>query len=161
MGAGDTINGELRFEREKPSGTKLIPYGPVGTSLLDNRGDVENQMYINPSRAWNRPPPGAGNRSFAPGLVFFPGEEVRVQHKSANLEEAADYDADEFEVSIIDLDLNTGEASPKSLTVANTELSSNPTTSTSDWVTIYKVTVPDRHRYYVAGAVNLAAVEAS
>jgi len=159
MAAGDTINGQIRLEKEKPSGSRLIPFGPVSANLVDQRNDVKNQLYVNPPKAFNSPPPGAGNRAMAPGLVFQPGEVIRVQHKSANLEEAADYDADEFELSVVELDLNTGERVPRTLTVADTEISANPTTSTSEFVDIYQATVPDRRRWYIAGSLNVAAVE--
>lgn len=159
MAAGDTINGEVRVQRETASGEALVPLGPLSSAMFDNRGDVANQLYVNPQKAFSAPPPQAGNRMKAPGLVFHANEVLRVQHQSANLEEAIDYDADEIEISIVDLDLQTGKASPRTLTVSSTELTANPTSDVDEWVTVYQETVPFGHRYFVAGPTNAAAVE--
>lgn len=159
MAAGDTIPGVVAVEKEDASGDRTFELGPYSHSLLDNSGDVANQMYVNAAKAFNTPPPQAGNRVRAAGLVFHPGEVIRARHKSASLSEAIDYDADEIEISIVDQDLNTGKLSPQTLTVSDTELSANPTSSTTDFVTFFEETVPDMHRYFVAGPVNLAAVE--
>lgn len=159
MGAGDTINGEVQITRETAGGESLVPLGPLSTAMFDNRGDVQNQLYVNPQKSFSAPPPQAGNRMKAPGLVFHANETMRIQHKSASLEEAIDYDADEIEISIVDLDLQTGKPNPRTLTVSHTSLAANPTSDKDSFVTFFEETVPFGHRYFIAGPVNAAPVE--
>jgi len=157
MAAGDTIAGSIRVVKEKTLGDRVVVAGRFGASEVDHKDDPENSLYINPNPAVRLP---IGARAVkAPLAVFNPGEILEIQHLSSSLQEPADYDADEFFIGIIEEDLNTGELRERQLTVADTELTANPTTSTTSWVTIFKYTVPDRRRIYLAGAFNVAAVE--
>lgn len=156
MAAGDTISGQIRVRRIKTLGDEEVVAGPFPHSLIDHKDAHEKGIYINvPMRAL---PIGASPVYTKKG-VFYAGETLQVQHLSASLEEAADYDADEIFISLIEVDKNTGDKLPRMLTVNDTDLSADATTSTSSWVTIFEDVVPDRRIWYLAGSFNVAAVE--
>lgn len=159
MAAGDTIAGKIRMVREKATGDRLVVLGNLSTNVVDHKADPENALYVNPVPGVSDAPFGAGRSISAPGAVFNDSETMEIQHKSSSLEEAADYDADEVFISILEQDLNTGEVIPSELNASDTTLSANPTTSTSSWVTFFEYTVPSRKRVFVSGQFNIAPVE--
>ena len=157
MAAGNTITGQIRVSKLTTLGDLITVAGNFGSAEVDHKADPENAVYINPNPKYNLP---VGARSYgAPQAIFGPGEKIRVQHKSASLAEAVDYDADEFFIGTIVEDLNTGMTRSAQLTVQDTEVSANPTSSTSEYVTVFEYTVPDRQRVFISGAFNVAAVE--
>lgn len=167
MAAGDTISGQVRYIRENQAGDRYVVAGPFASVEMDQ--DTFNQKkFLNlgllaqaqgASGATGASPFGAANSSPAPEGIFHPGEKLIIQHKSASLAEAIDYDADEYLVSVLERDLNTDIVQQRTLTVADTDLSANPTSSTSEWVTFFEDTVPDRRRWALAGHQKAAAVE--
>lgn len=159
MAAGATISGQLRVAKVNQLGDTLVVAGPLASVELDQ--DTFNQkVFINAEPGVDLPFGGANARQ-APEAVWQPGEQILVQHKSAALAEAVDHDADEFLISIMERDLNTGIAQGRTLTVADQELTADPTSSTSAWVTVFKFTVPDRLRVMLRGHQKVAAVEAA
>jgi len=157
MAAGDTISGQIRVIRETTLGNKIVVAGNFGHTEVDHKADPQNALYINPNPK-SRIPLGARSVKSSIGM-FHAGEKIIVQHKSASLAEAIDYDADEFFVGMIEKDLNTGNLRERQLTVVDTGLTANPTSSTSLWVDIFNYTIPDRRLLALAGQFNVAAVE--
>jgi len=158
VAAGDTISGNLRFARQKANGSVEVVAGPFSSWEMDHKGDPSNSPWFNVPRDYA---PQGANLKYAKDAVWKSGEIILVQHKSASLAEAADYDADEVFIGVLQEDLNRDERIPRTLTVADTELTSDPTTSTSDWVTVFKYTVPDRTKIALFGMSNVAVVEAA
>jgi len=158
MAAGDTITGMLRYVREQANGTKAVIAGNFSSQELDHKSDPANSVYLNP-RPRAPMPVGTGIPKMAPNGYLLQNEVLEVQHLSANLEEAIDYDADEFFISVVEIDTQWGTAVNKTLTVADTELTSDPTSSTSEWTAIFKATVPSGKKWILAGIQNVAATE--
>jgi len=157
MAAGATISGQVRVIRESTLGKRVPVAGNFGSFEVDHKADPENSLYINPNPK-GRLPLGAREVK-APGAIFEAGEVLELQHLSAALAEAADFDADEIFIGGIEEDLNTGDLRARTLTAVDTGLAADPTTSTTVWTTFFKYTVPDRRRFYLAGAFNVACVE--
>ena len=159
MAVGDTIAGQIRIVRVKTLGSRPLVAGPYASFECDHKADPENALYINPNPK-SRLPIGAKDAK-APKAVFESGEVMEVQHLSSSLEEAGVYNADEFYVSGIEVDLNTNEKRTRTLTAVDTGLAANPTTSTTVWTVIFKYTVPDRRRFILAGSFMVAITEAA
>jgi len=157
MAVGDTIAGQIRVVKETAQGHRDIVCGPYGASEVDHKADPENSKYINPNPK-SRLPIGASSDR-AKRAVFEAGEVLDIQHKASALAEAATYNADEFFIGCIQEDLNRNDPRPRQLTAPDTTLAADPTTSITVWTSIFKFTVPDRTRLYLAGAFNVAAVE--
>lgn len=157
MASGDTISGQIRVSKLTTLGDLITVAGNFGSAEVDHKADPENAVYINPNPKYNLP---VGASSYgAPQAIFGAGEKIRVQHKSSNLAEDVKYDADEIFVGTIVEDLNTGMTRSSQLTAQDTEIESDPTSSTSEYVTIFEYTVPDRQRIFISGAFNVAATE--
>lgn len=158
MAVGDTITGNIRYVREETSGNRRVIFGPISSAELDHKADPQYSIYVNPSPRAPMPT-GHGVPKIAGDAVLWQNEVLEVQHLSSSLEEAIDYDADEIYISIVEIDLQRGTKTPKTLTAADTELSTDPTSSTSSWVTFFKATVPSGKKWIIAGIQNVAAVE--
>jgi len=158
MAAGATISGSIRFCREKVNGTVEVIAGPFSSVEMDHKADPAYSAWFNTPQ--NQMPVGSNSKR-AKNAELKAGEILLAQHLSASLEEAADYDADEVFIGIIKEDENRKDIIPTTLTVADTGLAANPTTSTSSWVTFFKYTVPDRVAIALFGQCNIAAVEAA
>lgn len=167
MAAGDTIPGRLRVVNKSEHGSPVV-FGPVSSSLADRKANPEKALFINKSNAkvlsLIQPHLDSPGMSTQGEGLFRSGEVLRVEHQASSLEEAADHDADEFFIGIIDVDHNydVGDprrARPNELTVAQQELAADPTTDTDAWVGLFEETVPDRHTYMLAGPFMVAAVE--
>lgn len=165
MAGGDTIAGKVRIVRQDAEGNVTRILGPHSQDRLDyfnNTVNPNEKLYYNVSVSDRVGAPANAETKVAPDAQFLAGEVLRVQHKSSNLEEAADYDkGDTVNIDILEADQNRGSIAPDQLTIDDQELSSNPTTSKSDWVTFYEVTVPDRKEWRIAGQLEAVAVEDS
>jgi len=157
MAAGDTIAGQLRYIRETQSGHAFKVAGPFSSLELD-QANLENRLFINVTPGVDAPQAGA-NMAKAPSARWAPGEVLKVQHLSNSLAEAIKYDADEIEIKGLERDLNTGEVSPRTLTVKDTTVSANPTSSTTVWTTIFAYTIADRTEFGLKGPQKAAATE--
>jgi len=160
MGAGDTVAGQIRIMRLTTLGHTIRVAGPIGQSLVDHKADPENSIYFNPPKGMRLPVGASSMRTGKKGM-WYPGEKLQVQHKASALAEAVVYNADEFFIGVAEEDLNTKDPAPRTLTAPDTDLGANPTTSTTAWVTIFEYTCPDRRRFCLAGAFNVAATEAA
>lgn len=156
MAAGDTIAGSIRIVRELTLGSRVVVAGNFGASEVDHKADPENTLYINPNPRVRLP---LGSRAvLAPRAIFEAGEVLDIQHLSSTLEVAGNYAADEFFIGGVEEDLNTRMMRERQLSAPDSTLDANPTTSTTVWMSIFKYTVPDRRRFYLAGAFNVAIV---
>ena len=156
MAAGDTVAGQIRVVRETVVGERDIVLGPYGSAQVDHKADQENSMYVNPKKG-DRLPVGAWSVK-SKKAIFEAGETIDVQHLSSTDEVAVLYTADEIFIGCGQEDLNRKIPRPRMLTVADTTLEANATTSTTVWISIYKYTVPDRQRFIFTGPFNVAAV---
>jgi len=156
MAAGSTISGQIRFARQKVNGDIEVIAGPFSSQELDHKADPQYSVWFNTPR--ERTPVGA-NVKTAKNAELKAGEILLLQHKAAALAEAADYDADEIFISILKKDINRNDIIPTTLTVADTGLSGDATTSTTAWVTGFQYTVPDRVSIALYGQCNVAVVE--
>lgn len=170
MAVGDTIAGEIRVVKESRGGDRPIVAGPYTHAECDQAANPDKAIYHNVGMVLREvglrvgPAFGAGNPKDAPDAIFEPGEIMEVQHQAQALAEAIDFDAAEFNIGVIEIDLNKpkglpGRARPRTLSVAQTELVANPTSSTTAFVTFWKDTTPDRVRRVLAGFFAVAAVE--
>jgi len=157
MAIGDTVSGQIRVVRETVVGERDIVLGPLGSTEIDHKADPENSMYVNPKKG-DRLPVGA--RSIrAKKAIFEAGEIIDVQHLSASLAELVTYNADEFFIGCGQEDMNRKSPRPRQLTVQDTTLTADPTSSITVWTSIFKYTIPDRQRFILTGPFNVAAVE--
>lgn len=164
MAAGATISGQLRMVRLDAQGNRVKVAGNFSSGEIDHKDDSSKALYLNTNQGkvgqLIDKPLNSPAKAF-PDAVFYAGETLIIEHLSASLEEAIDYDADEIFIDIVDKDTNRNMSITRTLTVADTELTANPNSSKSAWVETYKVTVPDRHMWLVAGQFNVAATEAA
>lgn len=159
MAAGDTIAGQIRVVKARTLGDEVVVAGPFAQSRVDHKADPQYQLFINVPR---EAVPIGGTIAYAPSATFEAGEVMHVQHKATTLAEAmSSHDADEIFVDLIEEDLNTGQKKPRQLSVADNEVSADVTSSTTSFVSIFTDTVPDRRRWYLAGAFNVAGTEAA
>lgn len=165
MATGDTIAGVVEVYRVHRSGAEIPVAGEFRQDAVDyhnNSVSPEEKLYINTSKTQYRTKPMGAQEEVAPGAQFFSGEVLRVKHQADSLEEAADYDdADAFGIQVVEQDKNRGTTKGVTLTVQDQELSSNPTSSSSDLVTIFEATVPDDTEWRLAGEFQAIATEVS
>lgn len=155
MAAGDTIAGVVRIVKEEAGGHRVVVLGSIPTSYVDKDSSYFTHVNPDPDLMMTR----GDHKYIAKGAIFEASEVLDIQHLSSSSEVAGDYDADEFFIDVIETDLNHPKRPvPKTLTVHDTELTSDPTTSVTDWVSIFKYTVPDRRRIAIAGMVKVAIV---
>lgn len=163
MGAGDTIPGQVRVRGEFTDGSEPRLLGPFNQDRVDyhnNTVSPDEKLYVNTAISSRVSKPAGAESVTEPRLTFSAGETFKVEHKSASLEEAIDYDdADLVEIDVMIKDLNRGVWFPRTLTVQDTGLSANPTSSNSSWVEIFTFTVPDRQRMNVVGTFGIIAPE--
>jgi len=162
MGAGDTIAGKVRVVREDAEGNVSRVIGPFPTDRVDyTNNDISSaeKLYVNVGNSARVGAPANAETKGAPDARWYAGEVIRVQHQSSNLQEAVDRNFDGTNIEILEQDKNRGSISPETLTVDDQELSSNPTSSTSDWVTFFESTVPDRTEWRIAGSFEAIAAE--
>ncbi len=166
MAAGDTIPGQMRIIRSSEHGEEIM-LAATSTTQLDRKDAPEKALFLNKRNAkvLELIQPHLDSPGLTPRVTkIHAGEVLKLQHLSSALEEAADYDADEFFISVIEVDhnYNVGDsrrARVRELNVADTELTANPTTSTSTWTTVFQDTVPNRKSWHLGGPLMVAAVE--
>jgi hypothetical protein len=163
MATGETITGKVRLIREDTEGNRSVVAGPYSTSVTDydnqNFGPSEF-LYVNTPLSNRMDAPLDSRETVAGDAVFKSGEKYIVQHKSnADNSRSIDYDYDGFALDIMKKDLNRGTISPDELTVADQELSNNPSESASGFVTIFRETVPDRREYRHVGRFGVTPAE--
>lgn len=164
MGTGDGIPGNVRVVREDTEGNVVRVFGPTSNSRLDaknNNTTAEEKLYLNTGRSARKGKPAGAENQEVPDAVWESGEKLYVQHKAnSTVSNDIDHDnADAFEIGAVSLDLNRGNFFPQQLTAADTELSSDPSESDTEYVTFFEYTVPDRTRLYLAGVFMAAAIE--
>jgi|SaaInl7_135m_RNA_FD_contig_21_498493_length_708_multi_18_in_0_out_0_1 hypothetical protein len=157
MAAGDTILGVIRVVKETGIGHRNVVAGGYPTGKLDHFTDEENGIYINLPKGESLPL-GMQKRS-APKAHWTAGEKLHLQHKSGSLAEAATVTLSEIAINIIKKDLNTGDVIEETLTVADTDLSGDVTSSVSAYVEFFTYTVPDRTMIAMAGSFNATLLE--
>lgn len=160
MAAGDTLKGQVKAFRETSGGNLLRLFGPFSSGQIDPALDLAESLFVNPSNTYPAPKEVARiveNRA----ARLWEKETFYLKHKSSNLEEAIDHDADTVEIDYVDKDINTGELSPGTMNVADNLLTQDPTSDKSEYVTFFEVEVPSGHKYFISGYFRAAAVEAS
>jgi len=156
MAAGATIAGSVRFVRVMVNGTREVVAGPFSSGEMDHKADPAYSVHFNEPA--NRVPSGT-NLKMAKDAEWDAGEILAVEHLAAALAEAADYDLDEISIGILKEDKNRNKIIPSTLTVADTTLAADPTTSTTVWTTFFSYTVPDRVKIALHGICNVACCE--
>lgn len=165
MGTGDGMPGNVRVVREDTEGNIVRVFGPEANQRLDTKNEnttAEEKLYLNTSISSSKGKPAGAEEQVVPNAIWESGEVLKIQHKANSSfgSSKIDYDQeDAFEIGAVSVDLNRGNKFPEKLTSADTELSADVDESTSDYVTFFKYTVPDRQRLYLAGVLGAAAVE--
>ena len=155
MAIGDTIAGVIRIVKEEGGGHRPLVLGATPTSYVDKDETYFTHINPDPELSIAR----GDHKKVCKGAVFESGEIMDIQHKSSSDEVAGDHDADEFFIEVIEVDLNHPKRPvPRTLTVQDNELTADPTTSTTEWVSIFKFTVPDRRRIALAGMFKVAII---
>lgn len=163
MATGDQIPGQIRVVRKTTQGTEKPVLKNINQDRVDysvaNDVDAVNKLYLN-AHLPDVGAPGQAETRQAGMAEFFPGEKVKIMHQS-NTDNARsiDVDASEFDVGIVEQDVNTGERQTSSLTVSNQKLSSDPAEDDGDFVTFFEFTVPDRTQIALGGSFEAVAVE--
>lgn len=166
MAAGDTIAGQIRYIRSSEHGEEIL-VNPLSSFQLDRKAEPEKALFFNKSdpKVLQLIQPHLDSPGITPRMSeLHAGETLKVEHKSAALAEAVDYDADEVFINVVQVDHNYGRGDPRraqvrQLSANDTELSANPTSSTSGWVTFFEATVPNRKTWFLGGPQMVAAVE--
>jgi len=157
MGAGDTIAGQIRVVRQTGIGHRRVVAGSFPSAQVDHLADLENSIYINPPKGGQLPMGMMPKR--APKAIFHAGEKLHLEHLSSSLEEAATVTLSEIQIDVIQQDLNTKDVIEKTLTVVDTDLSGDVTSSTTVWTTFFTYTVPDRTKIALSGSFNATLLE--
>lgn len=163
MATGDQIPGQIRIVRKTTQGTERPVLKDVNQDRVDysvdNDIDAVNKLYLN-AHLPDVGAPGMAETRRAGSAEFFPGEVIKVQHKSnSDNSRSIDHDYDAFDIGVVEQDTNTGERRTTALTVADQELSSDQSESDSDFVTFFEFTVPDRTQLALGGSIEAVAVE--
>lgn len=159
MAQGDTITGEIRVVRVEPNGNETVVIGSLSSKEVDHFTEPDKALYVNPTKITPAPPRNPV-KNFK-DAVFYGNEVIKIQHQSADLEEDIDVSKDKFDIPVIEVDKKRGQRTPKTLSVKSNDVTSNPSSSKDEWVTIYKYTVPSEVIYLISGMLNIAAVENS
>ena len=138
-------------------GHRRVVAGGYPSAQVDHLTDLENSIYINPSKGM-QVPMGMMPKRARQG-IFNAGEHFCLEHKSASLAEAATVTLSEIQIDVIEQDLNTKDVIEKTLTIADTTLSGDVTSSVSAWVEFFRYTVPDRTRIALKGSFNATLLE--
>ena len=159
MAAGDTISGQIRVVKETGIGHQNVVGGAWPSAQLDHLTDIENGIYVNPPKKNFQLPQGMMPKR-APKAIFSSGEKMHLQHKSASLAEAATVTLSEVQIDTMEQDLNNPkDVVDKTLTIQDTDLSGDVTSSVSAWVTFFTYTVPDRTKMALSGSFNATLLE--
>lgn len=167
MATGDTVSGQLTVFKKKASGSEPKVAGSFTQSSVDTFSDnAENKVYLNTGMVQTKTSPLQATDQAYPNAKFAPGETIRIVHY-ANTDggtRTIDVSADSFAIGAVEKDLNASRGSsdrvfPSDLAVRHNEVSSN-TAPDTEGATIFEYTVPDRTEVYLAGAFEVAAVEA-
>lgn len=163
MATGDTHAGQIRIVREDAEGRVIPVLGPISQDRVDyfnNDVNAVEKLYVNTALSDRKAKPANAESMTAASAEFKPGEVLRVQHQ-ANAEVAndIDVDADAFNIETMKRDMNRGTISNDPLTVADQELSTDPSESTDGWIDIYQYTVGDRKERRIVGSFEAVAVE--
>lgn len=156
MATGDTVPGKIRIMKKTVGGSLVPVVRGIDYDLADK--DTTGTLYINPSRNRNL---SENEEAKYTNVEFHEDEKILIQHLSRSLAEAVQYDADEFDIGIIVEDLNTGDVYADSLNTQDQALGSDPTTSTSDYVTIFEYTISGRKEVGLHSKFRAAAIETS
>jgi hypothetical protein len=163
MASGDTIPGQVRLVLEDAQGNRNIVLGAIPQNRVDyfnNDTQPDERLYINATEADSVTAPAGSQKKKARDAVFEAGEKLIVQHKSnSDNGRSIDHDAGGQEIEGVEFDLNRQNAFTRTLTVSDQELSGTTAESASEFVDMYRFTVPDRTRFFVAGSFESVAVE--
>ena len=159
MAAGGTIPGKLRILKQNQAGDKEVLMSGIDTTLADEDGTGILFFNLPPDRLKTM---GASEQNRRAPFVFMENEKIIIEHKSASLEEAIDYDlAASIGIGIMKVDLNTKKRWQETLVVGDTELTANPTASKSAWVEIFRDAVPTRQSMILFDKFHCIAGEVS
>lgn len=163
MATGDTHPGQVRIVLEDTQGNQNVVFGSVPQSQLDytnNSVSPDEKTYVNTRRSSQVAAPGGAKTRSAPNAVFESGEKLLVQHQaSSTTANDIDHDFDSFTLEGITVDLNRDNSFIDVKTVADQELTADPTETTDGWTTFYETTVGDRERFLLAGEQEAVAIE--
>jgi len=165
MASGDTINGQIRIVREDTEGNIVRVFGPIDQSRVDavnSNTTAEEKLYLNTVRSDRKGKPAGAENQEVPDAIWESGEKLFIQHQAdATVSNDIDPEASgAFELGSVSLDLNRNNFFPEVLRATNNEISGTVSESTSEWVSFFEFTVPDRTRLYLAGRLMAAAIEA-
>jgi len=164
MAAGDTIDGQIRIVLEDTQGNRNIVLGSLPQNKLDlvnQTLDPNERTYVNTSLTMRTSAPAGAQTRTAENAVFEPGESLIVQHKSTTASARShDVDFDAYGIEGVTVDLNRGNDFSETLTASDQEIASNVSESDTEFVDIFKFTVPDRQRFLLAGQLEAVGIEA-
>lgn len=163
MATGDTIPGKVRISREDTEGARLPVAGPFQQDRVDyfnNDVQPDEKLYINTMHSDRVAKPAGAEAVSAQQASFAAGEVLYVEFQAnSTVANDIDHDADSFAIDVLTLDRNRDKIFPDTLSVADQELSADPTESATSYVDMFQYTVPDRQEVRVVGAFESVAVE--
>jgi hypothetical protein len=163
MASGDTIPGRVRVILLDNQGNRNRVFGPLPQSKVDyfnQEFSPDEKQYVNTNKSSFVTAPAGSQKRSAPNAVFMSGERLIVQHTSSNdSNRDINLDVDAFEIEGVEVDLTRGKAAPTTIGQASQELSGSVAEDDSDWVDIYRYTVPDQTRFNMAGLFEAVGVE--
>jgi hypothetical protein len=165
MATGDTVTGAVRVVLEDTQGNQNVVLGSLPQSKVDyTNNDVspDEKTYVNTMMSSRVTAPAGAQTRRAPDAVFEAGEKLIVQHQSADDSDSQsiDLDADSFDIEGVAVDLNRDNAFIEVKAAADSNLSGTVAEDEDDWVNIYQTEIPDRTRFFMAGAFEAVALQA-
>lgn len=165
MATGDTVTGAVRVVLVDTQGNRNVVLGSLPQSKVDyTNNDVspDEKTYVNTMMSSRVTAPGGAQTRRAPDAVFEAGEKLVVQHQSSDDSDSQsiNLDADSFDIEGVAVDLNRDNGYIEVKANADNELSGTVTEDEDEWVDIFKTTIDDRTRYFMAGAFEAVAIQA-
>jgi len=164
MASGETIDGAVRVVREDTEGNTVRVFGPIDQERVDYANQqlsADNKLYLNTSLSDRKGKPTNAESQTVPDAQFLAGETLKVQH-SADSSVSNDIEAGAsgaYEIDTLVRDMNRNNVFPETLRAPDNEISGTVSESTSQFVTFYQFTVPDRQEYSLTGRFGAAALE--
>ena len=163
MATGDTIAGSVQVVLEDTQGNQNIVFGAIPQAQVDytnNTVSPDEKTYVNTRRSSKIAAPAGAKRRSAPNAVFESGEKLLIQHKaSATVANDIDHDFDGFLIEGVTVDLNRDNPFIDPKTVADQELTADPSENADEFETFYETTIGDRERFLMAGEIEAVAAE--
>lgn len=166
MASGDTIDGDVYVVRRDVSDNEMKVVGRLNsTADLDtvSSDTPQGKVFVNTNLSDLVNRPNGARPISAPNATFESGEEILIKvdfnEGTAN---ALDVDGDQGALNLgyIEQDLNRGITNTQTFTLADNEITSDPSVSAGDTVTWFRDTVGDSRKVYLAGLYEAAPSEA-